>query len=73
MFSKSAYNHVCMAKMKDPAAVSLGRKGGLKKVPKGLATMTPEKRAAVRKKALETRLLHARVAKKQVVEKKLKT
>ena len=34
-------------KRKDPAAVALGRRGGLKKVPKGLATMAPERRAAI--------------------------
>jgi hypothetical protein len=31
-----------MAKAKDPAAVSLGRKGGLKKVKKGAAMLSPE-------------------------------
>jgi hypothetical protein len=31
-----------MAKTKDPAAVSLGRKGGLKKVRKGAAMLSPE-------------------------------
>jgi len=33
-----------MAKVKDPAAVSLGRRGGLKKVPKGAAMLSPEER-----------------------------
>ncbi len=38
-----------MAKKKDAAAVSLGRRGGLKKVPKGLATMDPERAAEIRR------------------------
>jgi len=36
-----------MAKRKNPAAVSLGRKGGLKKVPKGLAKMSAKKRREI--------------------------
>lgn len=32
---------------KNPAAVALGRKGGKKKVPKGLAMLTPEQRKAI--------------------------
>ena len=35
-----------MAKRKNPAAVELGRRGGQKKVPKGLAMLTPEERSA---------------------------
>lgn len=37
----------------------LGRRGGKAKVPKGLAAMSPEKRAAIRKKALDTRRRNA--------------
>lgn len=36
-----------MAERKDPAAVSLGRRGGQKKVPKGLARMSPEQRGEI--------------------------
>jgi hypothetical protein len=36
-----------MAKTKDSAAVSLGRRGGKKKVPKGLSMMTPERRSEI--------------------------
>jgi hypothetical protein len=32
---------------KNAAAVALGRKGGKKKVPKGLAMMTPEERQKI--------------------------
>ena len=35
------------AKRKNPAAVALGRLGGLKKVPKGFATMDPERRSVL--------------------------
>ena len=34
-------------KPKDPAAVALGRKGGMKKVPKGLARISPAKRKKI--------------------------
>jgi hypothetical protein len=44
-----------MAKRKNPAAVSLGRQGGKAKVPKGFAKMDPERRAAIAKKAAESR------------------
>jgi hypothetical protein len=44
-----------MAKTKNAAAVELGRKGGKKKVPKGFATMDPEKRAQAMRKSLKTR------------------
>jgi hypothetical protein len=37
-----------MAKRKNAAAVELGRKGGKKKVPKGLATMDPEDARKIR-------------------------
>jgi hypothetical protein len=32
---------------KNPMAVALGRKGGKKKVPKGLAVLTPEERKKI--------------------------
>jgi len=32
---------------KNPAAVALGRRGGKKKVPKGLAKMSPEERKRI--------------------------
>jgi hypothetical protein len=34
---------------KDPAAVELGRKGGKKRVPKGLAKMSKRRRTAIAK------------------------
>ena len=40
---------------KDPAAVALGRKGGLKGGKARAQTMTPEERAAAAKKAAEAR------------------
>jgi hypothetical protein len=40
---------------KDPAAVSLGRKGGLKGGAARAASMTPERRAEIAKKAAESR------------------
>ena len=40
---------------KDPAAVALGRKGGLKGGNARAATMTPERRAEIAKKAAATR------------------
>jgi len=40
---------------KDPAAVALGRKGGLAKGRKGLAAMSPEKREEIRLAGLEAR------------------
>lgn len=43
-------------KDKDPAAVSLGRKGGAAKVPKGFAMMSPEKRAAAQLKSAAKRV-----------------
>ena len=36
-----------MQKTKDPAAVSLGRRGGRARVPKGFATMDPERRREI--------------------------
>jgi hypothetical protein len=43
------------AKAKDPAAVSLGRKGGLKGGPARAATMTSEQRAESARKAAQAR------------------
>jgi hypothetical protein len=40
---------------KDPAAVSLGRRGGLKGGKARAASMTPTRRAEIAKKAAETR------------------
>ncbi len=40
---------------KDPAAVSLGRRGGLKGGKARAASMTPKRRAEIAKKAAETR------------------
>lgn len=40
---------------KDPAAVALGRRGGLKGGAARAASMTPEERSAVAKKAAEAR------------------
>jgi hypothetical protein len=40
---------------KDPAAVSLGRKGGLKGGKARAASMSPEQRASIAKKAAKTR------------------
>lgn len=44
-----------MAKRKNAAAVSLGRRGGRAKVPKGLAMLSPERRAEIVAKAVATR------------------
>ena len=44
-----------MAKRKNPAAVALGRRGGVKTGRKGLAAMPPEQREQIRAKALEAR------------------
>jgi hypothetical protein len=38
-----------MARKKNPAAVALGRRGGKKKVPKGFATMSPERALEIRR------------------------
>ncbi len=43
------------AEAKDQAAVSLGRRGGLKGGKARAAKMSPEKRAAIARKAAETR------------------
>ena len=44
-----------MAKKKNEAAVSLGRLGGVKKVPKGMAMMTEEKKREVAMKGVAAR------------------
>ena len=43
------------AKAKNPAAVALGRLGGLKKVKKGFAMLTPAERRAAAMKGVEAR------------------
>lgn len=43
------------AKTKDPAAVSLGKRGGAKKVPKGFAMLSPEQRSEIARKAAAKR------------------
>ena len=42
-------------RVKDPAAVSLGRKGGLKGGKARAASMTPERRSEIAKEAAEAR------------------
>ena len=44
-----------MAKRKNPAAVALGRKGGMKRVAKGFSKMDPKRRAEISRKAAEAR------------------
>jgi hypothetical protein len=56
-----------MAK-KNPAAVELGRLGGRAKVDKGFSMMDPEKRAAMAKKAAETRWGKKKGAKKKAAK-----
>ncbi len=51
-----------MAKRKSPVSdylASIGKKGGAKKVPKGLALLSEEERAAIRAKGLATRRKNA--------------
>jgi hypothetical protein len=40
---------------KNSAAVALGRRGGKKKVPKGLSMMTPERRSEIARAGAEAR------------------
>jgi hypothetical protein len=40
---------------KDPAAVKLGRKGGQRRVPKGLAKLEPERRREIAKMGARAR------------------
>lgn len=44
-----------MAKRKDPAAVSLGRKGGKARVPKGFSKMGKKRRSEIGKAAAKKR------------------
>jgi hypothetical protein len=44
-----------MARKKDPAAVALGRRGGQRKVPKGLARMSDERRREIAQKGAKAR------------------
>jgi hypothetical protein len=44
-----------MPKKKNPHAVALGRRGGLKKAPKGFAAMTPARRREISQRALVAR------------------
>jgi hypothetical protein len=44
-----------MAKTKNPAAVELGRLGGKKKVPKGLAMLSKARRKEIARKAAAAR------------------
>jgi hypothetical protein len=44
-----------MAKRKDPAAVALGRKGGVKRVAKGFSMMSPERRLEIARAAAAKR------------------
>lgn len=54
-----------MTHEKNPAAVALGRAGGkvggLARVPKGLALVSPERRKAIQDKGLETRRRNIKV------------
>jgi len=43
----------------------LGRRGGEAKVPKGLASVSPERRAEIRAKGLKTRLTKKKAAAKK--------
>jgi len=48
------------AQVKDPAAVALGRKGGLKGGPARAAKMTPEERRESARKAVQARWAKAK-------------
>ena len=52
-------------KAKNPAAVELGRLGGSRKVPKGLAMLDPEQRRAIATKAARTRWAKTKQKKKK--------
>lgn len=60
-------------KHKDPAAVSLGKRGGRiggkKKVPKGFSVMDPEKRAQIARDAAKKRWAKWREAREKEGEK----
>jgi hypothetical protein len=53
---------VVAIKRKDPAAVALGRKGGLVKGRKGLAAMTPKRRAEIQAMGLAARREEKRIS-----------
>jgi hypothetical protein len=55
-----------MAK-KNAAAVELGRRGGLKKVPKGFARISKKKRREIARKAAEARWGDVKAMAKEVV------
>lgn len=57
---------VLVTKQKDPAAVSLGRKGGLKRVPKGFATMDGDKALEIRQAGAKAMWAKKRAGKKAV-------
>jgi hypothetical protein len=59
-----------MEKPKNPAAVALGRLGGQRNVPKGLAMLTPEERSAIAKKGAAKRWGKKTAAKKAGAAKK---
>ena len=48
-----------MSKKKDPAAVSLGRRGGLVRTRKGLAMLSEEKKREIAMKGVEARRKNA--------------
>lgn len=54
------YDLTAMAKAKNSAAVSLGRLGGAKKVPKGIAMMSEEKKREIAMKGVEARRANAK-------------
>ena len=56
-----------MSKRKNPTAVKLGKKGGMKRVPKGFAKMDPERRREIAKKAAAK---SAKVRRKKAEERK---
>ena len=58
MQTKSAYGTIPLVKKADklPAAVELGRRGGLKKVPKGFAKLSKSRRKQIAGAAVAARL-----------------
>jgi hypothetical protein len=62
-----------MAKRKNPAAVELGRRGGQKKVPKGLAMLSPEERSARAKAGAAARWAKKPEAGRKIAKKEGKT
>jgi len=51
---------LAVAKHKDPAAVSLGRRGGLKSGPARMKKLTPEQRSEIARKAVQARWAKAK-------------